>query len=877
MKSYKVIFDALSHALLESESIKSTKGSLENWKSWFIQLPKQALQSTIESGPYQYLWSTQLGKLVTAGLYNSMDSNGCNDLFDFALRTKNNEISNWLIENHLDKIPNAYVIALKNLGNSKVEDFVKKIEAKNPLSNEDYPHAYEQMLSTYSWDGRTYLEENYLDKIGSTFELAAKYHDWDFLSAIDKKNGPFSQEIYTKAFEEAIMNFKSKVESYQFIHCLRFFLKYKKVDQISPEAFIKLHAILPDFEIDADKYYKLLKTDSYSNKTFDAVLERVQDKISNSKGHGYSHEVRHLTKLLQSYGDKVSPEVYSKIFEFEMLNNYQTDSLWFLTFERNIKDDIRSVLLNKHPAKILPDSLLKVLNFALENADTNLLHTMLHKLTDNFSIQQQMRILDKLEYPWNSIKHLAEKNTNIEIKDLYIKAIALIEEYGNKNIDEFLAYKNAGNISPEVYSKVFMLGAIEYPKFTAALAKTDIEQVSNDDYSNVVKVARFNMDLVKLLVERGADKISPEAFKMTIEKLLNTGHVNVDLLNNILKHIKVELEALDNNKIKFGIASLARDGEVEILRALGKYINTKSLHAVEQKLFDANRDSCFSSVNLSKAVDVEKISFEPLTVVQNYCDTLVKMKDGKVLKLKGQKAEEVYSFLVDKSGKEAPKTTCEFTEHLGAGHAFTSLKCPGTKVHNQGFYPSAFTLESMDNSAYITSTTIPAIIAGVSFSLAHLATKILTSCLPLGSYKPIIEMGVPALFASATTTYAYKNFGPEIHNVIGQVKDETDWLNDYKDQYQLKLTFIVDEKQAKDILDYIYAVKSDCENHKFDKCTYNIVERNCADFAQDVFHAAGIGGSLTDFVSYDQAASTPYGATTLNAFKFLDSDFIEPL
>lgn len=212
--------------------------------------------------------------------------------------------------------------------------------------------------------------------------------------------------------------------------------------------------------------------------------------------------------------------------------------------------------------------------------------------------------------------------------------------------------------------------------------------------------------LVKTLLRYGAKKsitavdskgISPK------QMAIITGQVSVvkEMLDS-----DPELAKRLNTPDKFGITDLqraARNGNVEMMGLLLSRYGDEAVK-VDPKAFFTMEDleACLtpSEIGVVESLPIDNVAF-PLTVIQNYCSVMIRLKNGEILQVRNADAVEVRDTIMQK--KYGPEWKSEeganvLTFYLTPGHGFMRLECrncDGEKPYNanSGFYPLGQKLE----------------------------------------------------------------------------------------------------------------------------------------------------------------------------------------
>jgi len=256
------------------------------------------------------------------------------------------------------------------------------------------------------------------------------------------------------------------------------------------------------------------------------------------------------------------------------------------------------------------------------------------------------------------------------------------------------------------------------------------------------------------------------------------------------------------------IQKLAREGEVGLLQPIFARLGLQNIQTNHRANFGREAlVSCSSASDepLLSEIPLDQIDFSPLTLVQNFCGTLLRLKSGKIATLKNTDAQKAHAFFMKK--KEGENL---LTAYLSPGHGFLQLDCPkcGEEYTGKaiGFYP------------------------GIGVSGSSLTSKKLRFPFSTG----VIEL---------------------------------ESVDESADANELKLMIPLTDAQAKAAHKEIVKTAKACDRvFGAHQCSYGILWNNCVDFVQNIFVKTGIKGHFCDYFSdrqlfqnMDGMGATQYG------------------
>ena len=454
-------------------------------------------------------------------------------------------------------------------------------------------------------------------------------------------------------------------------------------------------------------------------------------------------------------------------------------------------------------------------------------------------------IEDFAKYVYKDAQSLLVTPENIE----WIKK--LIEDgaksYSSKETDfAKYVYKDAQSllVTPENlewFKKLIEDGAKSYSSKETDFAKYFLKEAKS------LLLTPENIEWFKKLIEDGAESrnSSEREFTKDIVRFLL-------LTSDEFEWIK---KLVGEGGVQSIIEKLAREGEVKTLQKFGEVLDVKDLKPNSEKnFFPETKDSCFGKPDSLTKIDITKVTY-PFNVAQNFCDTMIKLENGKILVVRGHESRDVYKYLSDKRAehlqeeKEATAKPHEFTAYFNPNHGFFSLD-----GEPEGFYPA----DSGEKGALAQDKTAEYVAHGLFVgAMSTGATAFLSSAMSIS-----IPMLLPVFLGSAMVFSAvagkvYYNFYDKYKSIIdhklGRISgEESEQAKSDANNY-LKISFLLNDEQEQKVQSYIKAVKEDCKSDNPDKCVYNFISRSCLGFVQDVFKAAGLKGHYVDYLTVNQA------------------------
>jgi len=310
-------------------------------------------------------------------------------------------------------------------------------------------------------------------------------------------------------------------------------------------------------------------------------------------------------------------------------------------------------------------------------------------------------------------------------------------------------------------------------------------------------VLKINVEITRLLLERGASMRPNIAYHIGM-------HPDDRMLALFLQY-NVSGNKPDGLGITL-IQRLAQKGPSVYLDAfLGKEVSKFNPNAYFTSKTDAD---CRLPTQIFKLYPIPfELFSDPITAAQNFCNTVVKMRDGTELILENTAVRDVYRHLYARR-QQIYGTTQQpgdnlLTFILNPGHAAVALKCTSCSDGNPfnecfGFSPAG----------------------RKSFQTKDLENKPLFESF-LWSINPIGSLDDNSISERVSSTF---NF--------------------------LKLSFPINDTQANAVFNHKKKVDEACRV-KGKLCRYG-VKNNCVSFAQNVFDAAGMEGHFAKFFTDGQ-------------------------
>jgi len=378
-------------------------------------------------------------------------------------------------------------------------------------------------------------------------------------------------------------------------------------------------------------------------------------------------------------------------------------------------------------------------------------------------------------------------------------------------------------------------------------------------------------DVAQLLIERGSSidglydgdtllHTSASKGDLAITELLLRKGIPIDMKNSVgrtplflaIENYNLEVAQLlidkgavvhwGNQPDSFGITKIhrwAREGDLGrlhlFLKALPKsdVVLNPAANFFSQTLEHCYSVSGIDDLNLYRSEEFA----DPLIVVQNFCDTFVRMKDGRFLLLINTSAQDVYRALHSKRNQVGTyfSSLHRLTVYLSPGHAFLELD-----DDSFGFYPSG----RLSDTSRSVAVDIGSKIAKIS-----------------------VSQNMRSLL-SAINTMA--------RNQCGYITKELEYKYRSDRQNQLKLVFYINATQAGAVRAFYTKIDEACKQCE-SACYYNLRNRNCVDFAQQIADQLGSNppfsvGSLLAKEQLRNAIWDPWGNKAVNTVHYRSLD-----
>ena len=391
-------------------------------------------------------------------------------------------------------------------------------------------------------------------------------------------------------------------------------------------------------------------------------------------------------------------------------------------------------------------------------------------------------------------------------------------------------------------------------------------------------VSLQNIGIIEMLIKHGVDVDYPNKLGRTPLMRAFFSTESIDAMVMLIKagadirpfaeSISDPLYSYDLMIVCVKLAGLVRAGEFEVLNKLIEHgVFKKILNTDVGLSYFSNYfcESCLQESDSLENIDLSLIHAEPLIVAQNYCDTLIRLKDGSILKVRGVSAKDVYAYLQERLSisEESAKPYATLNVYLNPGHAFFEVKGEGFRKL-LGFYPNEEAGSILEDD-YRTESAVLASISAVTFSAVY---SMINLYLEFSSYRHnrYLSLALPAAVSTAASAALYRaslNGLPAIDHKLGSVQGEGDARAESIKKDHAMDSFVLNKAQTEKVLDYIKTVQDGCEAHDYDHCTYHFITRNCLTLTQEVFHAAGFEGSPFDFFAEEQLN---YTASSFESF-----------
>lgn len=479
---------------------------------------------------------------------------------------------------------------------------------------------------------------------------------------------------------------------------------------------------------------------------------------------------------------------------------------------------------------------------------------------------------------------------------------SLIVEMLKGDISESINHPNHKGITP-----LFAAVNNANPKLVELLLKSGaIASVNRLDCRNMspLHIAATLSDpfFVEILLNYGAkDSINRKDIKglSPFQRALITGRASAArLMLEVEPSLVKTINQYDPDS--FPVTPLqraSRSGNVELMGLLVQLVGEK-IKLNHQAFFTAEvLEDCLvrHAEDFLETILVENVAF-PLTIAQNYCNVMVRLKDGKILKIPNADAEQVRIFLLEKKfGPGVHKEELNrLTMYMNPGHGFLRLECRNCDHDkpystSRGFYPTDKRLSEKKPIDESTTEEVlsfmpkvgqllptPDEVLMIGLITLQLFSKNLNAILPSSALLTKFVYYIGSQFLSKINHEMTTIFNLKLREFVGLYSGLASsivghnyvslWVDDFvgvtvnEDNYEinsdttnaLKITFYVTDEQAKATLERLKQINSSCHEDPKASCRYQAMEQNCIDFMQDVFVTAGGGGNFLNYFTDHQ-------------------------
>ncbi|MDP1835074.1 MAG: ankyrin repeat domain-containing protein [Chlamydiales bacterium] len=381
--------------------------------------------------------------------------------------------------------------------------------------------------------------------------------------------------------------------------------------------------------------------------------------------------------------------------------------------------------------------------------------------------------------------------------------------------------------------------------------------INNENYGKITALetalTHNNAILVRLLLQNGAlpslDAKNKSGLTLLHQLMTTVDRQKIAMLLKESPEVAEKLNIPDD----YGVTAFqraVRTGDVHFVRMLAAVIHEDVLTNDNAHFTTEDLHACTTEgeIEALKLIPLHKFAF-PLTIAQNNCQVMIRMSDGRVLKLSNTDAVEARNYLMKaKFGQEWEDDGGRnvLTTYLSPGHFFLRLKCrdcnDNSGPYNQsiGFYPTGkFTEEALESFfprvakplRYTTEVTTAAVNAlPVAQSSRESIVQFITEV--RNSYKQYVKPGLQLVLEQ-----------------YGASSEEQWYENNSEVINSLKLQFFLSDSQAQESYKRIKKVSKSCREDKKEACLYRFSSANCVDFVQSVLSASGKSGKLMDYVT----------------------------
>lgn len=471
----------------------------------------------------------------------------------------------------------------------------------------------------------------------------------------------------------------------------------------------------------------------------------------------------------------------------------------------------------------------------------------------------------------------------------------------NKGITPFLAAVNEGNL--KLVELLLKHGA------AASINQLDNRNMSSLHIAATLKDSRIFQTLLK---NGGIESLTIKDFRgfTPFQRAIISGRLPAV---KMILELKPELFESVNQPDSLGVTDLqraVRSENVEIVALLSSGLKREKIKANDNAFItEEDVESCLAvhSKDFLAAIPIGDVFF-PLTIAQNYCSVMVRLKDDKILKIPNADASIVRKVILEK--KYGPGIIDHeglniLTLYMNMPHGYLRLECENCdegKPYNKniGYFPTfrainvkkptnttpekkeeeastnffyenrglvlkaglvaLIVLKIQNNQGYPTGSTALMSAGLLPLSLAadmikNAGSTVLYVSNQIKGVLTTLTQGAYTGLFKRRAVQRIREDGEHTHNKLlffykehaGGVANEDVYEAESDLNNGLKIVFYLNNTQAKTTLKYLKKVSDSCENNPAELCRVQLIGHNCIDFMQDVFRSSGGEG---DFASY---------------------------
>jgi Ankyrin repeats (many copies) len=523
--------------------------------------------------------------------------------------------------------------------------------------------------------------------------------------------------------------------------------------------------------------------------------------------------------------------------------------------------------------------------------------------------QQGCPILDTANTEGNSLllNAVAANDEALVAEILKCDGQALINHPNKKGITPLLAAIDVGN--PKLVKLLLKHGA-------APSIHLPDTQTSPLHMAATLKNPVFLKILLKFKEAKAALMMKDFRGLTPLQRAIISGRVSAV---KMMLEAYPELAATLNQPNEFGITDIhraARSGNMEMMRLLLPLLKNEKIKLDERAFFtEEELHDCLAvqSKDFIETIPIDDVAF-PLTIAQNSCNTMIGLKNGKILKIPNADAVQVRGALLDRkfgTGAADRAGLNILTLYMNPGHGYLRLECrncdegkpynmnrgfwgagrklaieqteaPQQKTDHHKIEPEPISSQVIEFISTHRNSVIAALVAPFAASKMRHYPRLTAGALsmkffPLEFTMGLLSSAMPSafdlsnrlkgVFNSLTLgtytgnlkTHVARGLRENIHigymltkEQVGEVGNEDMYESISDVNNSLKIMFYVDDAQATAAMKTVKKAMDSCKNNPSEACRYQFLQHNCIEFLQDVYQSTGGAGNFGSFLTDQQ-------------------------